>query len=137
MNYQRKCFLKHYLGDAYFNATEAAKKAGYSEKTAYSQGQRLLKAVEIKKLIEKAVDVSEGFIKEKLLLGLTLAESKKNTTAMARFLELMCRTKGMLTDNINTTDLTRQKELDEREKAEAAELARLRLGDKYNLKHTG
>jgi len=29
------------------NATQAAKNAGYSEKTAYSQGQRLLKNVEI------------------------------------------------------------------------------------------
>ncbi len=29
------------------NATQAAKNAGYSEKTAYSQGQRLLKKVEI------------------------------------------------------------------------------------------
>lgn len=127
MNYQRKCFLRHYLGDACFNATEAAKKAGYSEKTAYSQGQRLLKTVEIKKLIEKVVDVSEEFIKEKLLLGLTMAEIKKNTTAMARFLELMCRTKGMLTDNINQTDTQRQRELDEKQAHEAEAIAKIRL----------
>lgn len=35
------------------NATDAAKKAGYSQKTAYSQGQRLLKNVEVKAYIEK------------------------------------------------------------------------------------
>ncbi|MFR5472136.1 MAG: terminase small subunit [Romboutsia sp.] len=35
------------------NATESAKKAGYSEKTAYSSGQRLLKRVEIKEYISK------------------------------------------------------------------------------------
>lgn len=34
------------------NATQAAIKAGYSEKTAYSQGHRLLKNVEIQKRIE-------------------------------------------------------------------------------------
>ena len=37
------------------NATLAAKKAGYSDKTAYSQGQRLLKNVEITAAIDKAL----------------------------------------------------------------------------------
>ncbi len=127
LNNQQKCFLKYYLGDACFNATEAAKKAKYSEKTAYSQGQRLLKHVEIKKIIEKAVNVSEEFIKEKMLLGLTIAENRKNTTAMARFLELMCRIKGMLKDNVNVTDTQRQRELDEKEKVEVDEIAKVRL----------
>ncbi len=36
------------------NATRAAKTAGFSEKTAYSQGQRLLKHVEVKAAIEAA-----------------------------------------------------------------------------------
>ncbi|MCG2907268.1 terminase small subunit, partial [Escherichia coli] len=36
------------------NATQAAIRAGYSEKTAYSHGQRLVKNVEIEKLIEEA-----------------------------------------------------------------------------------
>lgn len=34
------------------NATEAAKAAGYSERTAYSQGQRLLKNVEVQNHIK-------------------------------------------------------------------------------------
>lgn len=37
-----------------FNATQAAIDAGYSEKTAYSQGQRLLKNVEVQKQIQAA-----------------------------------------------------------------------------------
>ncbi|MDY7025909.1 MAG: terminase small subunit [Pseudomonadota bacterium] len=45
-------FVKEYLANGW-NATQAAIKAGYSEKTAYSQGQRLLKHVEIKKELEK------------------------------------------------------------------------------------
>lgn len=36
-----------------FNATQAAIKAGYSEKTAYSQGQRLLKNVEVKAYLDE------------------------------------------------------------------------------------
>lgn len=38
------------------NATEAAKRAGYSEKTAYSIGQRLLKNVETQKYIKRLTD---------------------------------------------------------------------------------
>lgn len=37
------------------NATEAAKRAGYSEKTAYSQGQRMLKNVETQKYINELI----------------------------------------------------------------------------------
>ena len=45
-------FVAEYLVD--LNATQAAIRAGYSEKTAGSQGERLLKNVEIAAVIEKA-----------------------------------------------------------------------------------
>ena len=41
------------------NATDAAIKAGYSEKTAYSQGQRLLKKVEIQDRLQKLRDEAQ------------------------------------------------------------------------------
>lgn len=44
-------FCYEYLKDC--NATQAAIRAGYSENTAYSQGQRLLKNVEVSELIQK------------------------------------------------------------------------------------
>lgn len=47
---KQQLFVDDYL--IHFNATKAAKNAGYSEKTAYSQGQRLLKNVEISTHIE-------------------------------------------------------------------------------------
>ena len=50
---KQSLFIKEYLVD--LHATNAAKRAGYSEKTAYSQGQRLLKNVEISDAIEAAV----------------------------------------------------------------------------------
>lgn len=50
----QKAFADYYLETS--NATESAKKAGYSEKTAYSQGQRLLKNVEVKAYIEERLD---------------------------------------------------------------------------------
>jgi phage terminase small subunit len=37
------------------NATQAAIAAGYSEKTAYSQGSRLLKAVEVQQYLNKTI----------------------------------------------------------------------------------
>ena len=46
---QQKKFVQAYMG----NATEAAKIAGYSEKTARSKGQQLLTKVDIKKAIEQ------------------------------------------------------------------------------------
>ena len=44
---KQELFCKEYLIDQ--NATQAAIRAGYSKKTAYSQGQRLLKNVGIRK----------------------------------------------------------------------------------------
>lgn len=54
----QQAFADYYLETS--NATEAAKKAGYSEKTAYSQGQRLLKNVEVKSYINKRLEQIKG-----------------------------------------------------------------------------
>lgn len=51
MNNRQKIFVTEYLID--FNATQAAIRAGYSEKTARSQGQRLLTNVDIKNAIKE------------------------------------------------------------------------------------
>lgn len=49
LNAKQQQFINHYLTG--FNATQAALSAGYSEKTGYSQGARLLKNVEIAEAI--------------------------------------------------------------------------------------
>ena len=51
---RQKRFADEYLVDT--NATQAAIRAGYSEKTAYSQGQRLLKKVELQTYIEEQLE---------------------------------------------------------------------------------
>ena len=51
LNERQKKFGDEYLID--LNATQAAIRAGYSEKTSYSMGQRLLKNVEVAAYIEK------------------------------------------------------------------------------------
>ena len=56
MTEKQKRFCEEYLIDT--NATQAAIRAGYSERSAYSQGQRLLKDDEVKTYIrEKAEEV--------------------------------------------------------------------------------
>ena len=49
MTEKQRRFAEHYAASA--NATEAAKAAGYSDKTARSQGQRLLTNADIKQYI--------------------------------------------------------------------------------------
>lgn len=49
MTKQQERFAIEYASSG--NATQAAKNAGYSEATAYSQGQRLLKNVEVAEMI--------------------------------------------------------------------------------------
>lgn len=51
MTSKQKRFCIEYLIDC--NATQAAIRAGYSAKTAYSVGQRMLKNVEVKKYIDE------------------------------------------------------------------------------------
>lgn len=55
---QKQKFCEAYLEKG--NATEAAKIAGYSEKTAYSQGGRLLKDVECKVYIQERLDIARS-----------------------------------------------------------------------------
>lgn len=50
MNARQEMFAREYLTD--FCATQAAIRAGYSERTAGSQGERLLRNVEVKELID-------------------------------------------------------------------------------------
>lgn len=49
---KQQTFVAEYLIS--LNATDAARKAGYSEKTAYSQGERLLRNVEVAAAISAA-----------------------------------------------------------------------------------
>ena len=51
ITWKQQKFIDEYMAD--LNATQAAIRAGYSEKTAYSQGSRLLSNVEIKAEVER------------------------------------------------------------------------------------
>ncbi|MGL5436605.1 MAG: terminase small subunit [Lachnospiraceae bacterium] len=54
---KQKLFVEEYLID--LNATQAAIRAGYSERTSYSMGQRLLKNVEIQNELQERMKQRE------------------------------------------------------------------------------
>ena len=59
LNNKQRAFVEHYL--AHWNASKAAHLAGYSEKTAYAQGSRLLKDAEVQGAItERLKDLQAG-----------------------------------------------------------------------------
>ena len=121
LNLKQKKFADEYL--IYSNATESAIKAGYSEKTAYSIGQRLLKKVEVKVYIdekfkklesEKIADVKE--IMEHLTKVMRGEETEET---------IVIEGQG---DGISKARKVR-KEVSPKDRLKAAEL----LGKRYNL----
>lgn len=53
---QQKLFAYEYIADPSRSAGQAARRAGYSERTADSQASRLLKNVKVKAFIDKALE---------------------------------------------------------------------------------
>ncbi len=88
-------FIDEYTID--FNATRAAKSAGYSEDTAYSQGQRLLTHPKIQERIQlkkeeiaKRVQIS----KEEIIKNLIQIKDEAQPAQAIRALEVLNRMLG-------------------------------------------
>lgn len=97
LNDRQKLFVSEYVASK--NATQSAIKAGYSEKTAYSMGARLLKNVEIQnaiddklgKMVKKLdltaekilMDIEE--VKRRCLQGEEIRDREGNPTGEWRF----------------------------------------------------
>ena len=60
MTLKQSRFVREYLTDS--NATQAAIRAGYSRRTAYSQGQRLLKNAEVQQAIQAGMSERESIL---------------------------------------------------------------------------
>jgi phage terminase small subunit len=100
MTHRQKQFVNEYLGNG-MNATQAALSAGYSKKTAYSQGQRLLKHVEVKSEVEKtqARLLKNSNVKVEdlvnILKEITDNEMVTRPTAAIKAIEVMCKILGL------------------------------------------
>lgn len=90
------------FADAYCetaNATQAAKAAGYSAKTAYSQGERLLKNVEIAAYIRDRMEQIANerilsVVRARALLSDIAVSADSAITARLRALDLLLKTAG-------------------------------------------
>jgi phage terminase small subunit len=97
-------FCREYVKD--WNATQAATRAGYSAKTAYSQGQRLLKDAEVRaelsKLTADIADQNDVEVRE-IIAGLrSIAfapeDARVNNSDRIRALELLGKYKAIFTE---------------------------------------
>lgn len=79
LTYRQGLFVEHYLQNP--NATDAAIKAGYSPKTAYSQGHRLLKNVEVRKRVKMRL--------EKAIMDADEVLQRLSKQARASFLDVL------------------------------------------------
>lgn len=121
LNHKQKQFYKEWLIDA--NATQAAIRAGYSKKTAYSQGQRLLKNVEGQKYLAELMAEKESELiasQDEVLKYLTSVMRGKSQST-----EIVVEGIGDGCSKARTV----LKEPSEKERLKAAEL----LGRRYGL----
>lgn len=121
LNEKQRQFYKEYIVDA--NATQSAIRAGYSKKTAYSQGQRLLKNVEGQQYLQELMAEKESRLIAsqdevlKYLTSVLRGESKSEVVVVEGCGEGCSEARTM------------QKAPDEKERLKAAEL----LGKRYGL----
>lgn len=121
MNKKQKRFADEYLVDC--NATQAAIRAGYSEKTAKSIGQRLLTNVDIKTYIDEQLEKIHNE---------NIADAKEVMMYLTSVLRGKSKSEIVVVENIGDfmSEARRmKKEPDEREKLKAAEL----IGKRYGM----
>ncbi len=97
MNDKQRKFAELYTGNP--NATEAAKAAGYSDKTARSQGQRLLTNVDIRKYIAELQEASfssriASISEVKAFWSDIMHDPKEKTTDRLKASELLAKSSG-------------------------------------------
>lgn len=117
MTDKQKKFCDEYIIS--INATDAAIKAGYSPKTAYSQGQRMLKNVEVKTYIDnKLSEIHSSAVADakEVMEYLTSVMRGKSSSSVLALCGDGCQ--GVIT-----------KPPDEKERIKAAEL----IGKRYGL----
>ncbi|MDD5328295.1 MAG: terminase small subunit [Phycisphaerae bacterium] len=136
-------FAKAYALDS--NAGRAYLTAGYkSAGNERIQGYKLLQDDRILEVIAQSkakiaikADITRDEVLEHIKYGINKSTERNNLTALRGFIELAARMGGMLTDNVNTADITEQRNLRAEEKAEAQRIASIRLNEFAANKRVG
>jgi phage terminase small subunit len=107
---KHKLFAAEYLKDR--NATRAALSAGYSKRTAYSQGQRLLKHVEVSEYLQKKsdrhlekLDISVDYVLTTIRQTISAALFEKEFGPAFKGLELLGKYHKLFTEKIEHSGL--------------------------------
>ena len=98
MNEKQELFVQHYILTR--NATEAAKAAGYSERSAHNQGYRLLQDEEVRQRVydaEQEMTTTLDVISE-LEDQYTYAKGHGHTNSAIKALEILSRVRGNKSD---------------------------------------
>lgn len=105
MNAKQQRFVAEYLID--LNATQAAIRAGYSEKTARSQGQRLLTNADVEKALAEQkgkraerTEVTQDYVLTKIKEAVEASATDANQMAVFRGCELLGKHLGMFSDKV-------------------------------------
>ena len=94
-------FITEYTKD--LNATQAAIRAGYSPKTAYSQGQRLLKNVEVQKTMQESHDKAIADKEERLKFwSNVMRDNEQDMKHRLKASELLGKAQADFTEKIQT-----------------------------------
>lgn len=114
MNVRQQKFCDYYLQSG--NATDAAKKAGYSERTAYSIGEENLKKPEIKKYLaehEKKAHKERIATAEEILefLSDTMRDNETERKDRLKAAELLGKRYVLFTDRLEASVTNENKEL--------------------------
>ena len=116
MTKKQELFILEYQKDR--NATQAAIRAGYSEKTAYSIGQRLLKNVEVQEALEADITAraerltftADDVIRDLITIkDRCMNNSPFDARGALKALELIGKNLGMFTNKIQVEDNTEKK----------------------------
>lgn len=113
LTHKQQAFIDNYSG----NATEAAKRSGYSEATAYSAGQRLLKRPEIAEAIRKREQERQAYniaTRERRFEFWTqiMENPDEQTRDRLKASELLAKAEGDFIDRVNLNqEQTGQREI--------------------------
>ncbi len=106
---KQKKFVSAYLANG-MNATQAAITAGYSEKTAGSQGERLLRNVEIAQTIKgkaegqcRKLDITAEYVLNTIRESIEKARADEDNAMVFRGAELLGKYLKLFTDKVEAS----------------------------------
>ena len=103
MNCKQQLFISEYLVD--FNATQAAIRAGYSAKTAYSIGNELLKKPDIQQALQQAISARNSNLiadreERKKFWSRVMYDDSENMKHRLKASELLAKADGDFTQQV-------------------------------------